>query len=296
LRGYFSRIPMDLSIVIPSFNTKELLDRCLSSVFFSLKETPFFYEVIVVDNASSDGSLAIVNKKFPQVYLVRNTENTGYGKANNQAIKMAKGEYVLLLNSDIVVQDNAIGTLYKFIKDKNKAFAGGKLFNEDGSSQPSCGPFYSLPVVALMLFAKGDYWGATRYSPNQAQRVDWVSGACLIGRKSSFLSVGLFDEKIFMYMEEIELLYRAREKGYGTFFVPEAQFIHTGAASSGERRTPVVNIYRGLVYFYKKHRGRFAIAILRGMLRVKALAVILAGRMIGRPPVVQTYEEALSIL
>lgn len=287
---------MDLSVIIPSYNTKELLERCLVSIFTSLKRSTISYEVVVVDNASGDGSPDLVRKKFPQVHLLRNTKNAGYGKANNQAIKMAKGENILLLNSDIVVQSDAIGALHRLIKDKKKAFAGGKLFNEDGSAQPSCGPFYTLPVVALMIFAKGDYWGVTRVSPDETRRVDWVSGACLIGQKSAFLEIGLFDERIFMYMEEIELLYRARGQGYATFFVPEARFIHTGAASSGTRRTPVVNIYRGLTYFYSKHHGWFSREILKAMLYAKALAAIVVGRMIGRPDLVHTYEEALAIL
>ncbi|MEK7543842.1 MAG: glycosyltransferase family 2 protein [Patescibacteria group bacterium] len=287
---------MDLSIIIPSYNTRALLERCLTSIFVSLKSSHILYEVIVVDNASGDGSPELVRNKFPQVHLVCNKVNVGYGKANNQALHKARGTHVLLLNSDIVVQNDAIGVLYRFVKDKDKVFAGGKLFNEDGSLQPSCGPFFSLPVAALMLFAKGDYWGATRYSPDQTQRVDWVSGACLMGRKSAFTDLGFFDERIFMYMEEIELLYRAKEKGYMAFFVAEAQCIHTGAASSGERRTPVVNIYKGLVYFYKKHHSPLAGEVLRGMLRAKALAAILLGRMIGKPTIIRTYEEALSVL
>lgn len=287
---------MDLSIIIPSFNTKALLERGLASMYTSLKNEGLAYEVIVVDNASTDGSQALMRNKFPQVQLVCNKQNAGYGKANNQAIKSAHGKYILLLNSDIVVQNGAIGSLYGFIKDKQKAFAGGKLLNEDGSEQSSCGPFFTLPVVALMLLAKGDYWGATRYSPGQTRQVDWVSGACLIGEKSAFVDVGLFDEEIFMYMEEIELLYRARARGYTTFFYPPARFIHAGAASSGDRRTPVVNIYRGLGYFYKKHRSHLAGAMLRGLLRLKALAAIVLGRMIRKQDLVKIYEEALSIL
>lgn len=287
---------MDLSIIIPSYNTKALLERCLTSVFVNLNALAINSEVIVVDNASEDGSQDIVRKKFPQVHLVCNKTNVGYGKANNQAITKAKGKYVLLLNSDIVVQNDAIGALYRFVGSKGQAFAGGKLLNEDGSSQPSCGPFFTIPMVALTLFAKGDYWGITRSSPSQTRRVDWVSGACLMGRRSAFVQTGLFDEGIFMYMEEIDLLYRARAKGFLTFFVAGARFTHTGAASSGNRRTPVVNIYRGLVYFYNKHYSQFAVLVLRGMLRIKALAVILVGRMIGKPVIVQTYEEALSVL
>jgi len=287
---------MDLSIIIPSFNTKALLERCLTSVFVNLKALSIDSEVIVVDNASGDGSQDLMRIKFPQVHLVCNISNIGYGKANNQGIKIAKGEYVLLLNSDIIVQNDAIGALYRFIKEKNKAFAGGKLLNEDGSSQPSCGPFFTIPMAALMLFAKGDYWGVTRCSPLKSKRVDWVSGACLMGRTSAFVDVGLFDDRIFMYMEEIDLLYRAKKKGYRTFFVAESRCIHTGAASSRDRRTPVVNIYRGLVYFYNKHYSQFAATLLLGMLRIKALAGIFVGRMMGRPALTQIYEEALSVL
>lgn len=287
---------MDLSIIIPSYNTSALLERCLLSVFASLKGSDVSFEVIVVDNASSDGSPEAVNKKFPQVLLLRNKTNLGYGKANNQAIKIAKGRYVLLLNSDIIVQNDATGALYRFVRNNVKAFAGGKLFNEDGSPQPSCGLFYTLPVVAVMLFIRGDYWGATRFAPERVEKVDWISGACLIGRKSSFLDVGLFDEGIFMYMEEVELLYRANQRGYATFFYPEARFIHAGSASSGQRRTPVVNIYRGLVHFYSKHYGWFPRTVLKAMLYTKALAAIAVGRMIGRSDLVHTYEEALATL
>lgn len=287
---------MDLSVIIPNYNTSALLERCLISVFASLTYSDISFEVIVVDNASSDGSPEAVSKKFPQVHLLRNKTNLGYGKANNQAIKIAKGRYVLLLNSDIIVQNDAIGALYRFIKEKKMAFTGGKLLNEDGSPQASCGPFFSLPVVALVLFAKGDYWGVTRSSPNETQTVDWVSGACLMGRRSSFLDVGLFDENIFMYMDEIELLYRARKKGYTTFFYRRARFIHAGAGSSKDRRSPVLNIYRGLLYFYGKHMKKGNRAILRGMLYAKALAAIFLGRMIGRSDLVHTYEEALATL
>lgn len=284
---------MDISIIIPSFNTKLLLERCLRSVFDSLTETDLRFEVLVVDNASTDGSCTLVRKKFPRVHIILNKQNVGYGKANNQAIKKATGTYVLLLNSDIIVQNNAIEALYSFIQKKEKAFAGGKLLNEDGSVQPSCGPFFSLPAVWLMLFAKGDHWGATRSSPQETQTVDWVSGACLIGRRSSFLDVGLFDERIFMYMDEVDFLFRARKRGYKTYFYPKAHFTHTGAASSG-RDAAVLHVYRGLLYFYRKHRGPFAQALLRAALVAKALAAMGAGRMMGKSDLVRTYEKALA--
>ncbi len=287
---------MDLSIIIPSFNTKALLERCLTSIFVSLRKSKISHEVIVVDNASTDGSCELLRKKYPQVQLVCNTENLGYGKANNQAIRKAKGECVLLLNSDIVVQNDAIKALYRLIKDRKKTFAGGKLFNEDGSAQASCGPFYTIPVVALMLFAKGDYWGATRVSPDTTTSVDWVSGACLMGKKKAFEDVGLFDEEIFMYMEDIDFLYRAKKKGYEVFFCPDARFTHAGAASSGGSRTPVVNIYRGLMYFYRKHHGGASCATIRLMLRIKALAAMIGGRIMGKRELSLIYEEAIRLV
>lgn len=287
---------MDVSIIIPSFNTSVLLARCLTSVFASLQESNISHEVIVVDNASTDGSGTMVKKMFPGARIIQNTVNMGFGKANNQAIKSSAGRYILLLNSDIVVQDDAIGALYRVIKDKKKAFAGGKLFNVDGSAQASCGPFFTLPVVALMLFARGDYWGATRFSPDITKSVDWVSGACLMGEKKAFEEVGLFDEGIFMYMEDIDFLYRAKKKGYGVFFCSDARFTHAGAGSSGQRRTPVVNIYRGLMYFYRKHRGPAACATIRFMLIVKALAAIAGGRIMGKRDLSLIYEEAIGVV
>lgn len=261
-----------------------------------MKKSTIGYEVIVVDNHSTDGSLAMVARKYPNVLLMKNKENVGYGRANNQAIRVSHGQYILLLNSDIAVKDHAIETLYRNIQANPKCFIGGKLMNEDGSAQPSCGPFYSLPIVFLMLFMKGDYWGATRSSPKTKKIVDWVSGACIMGKKEWFENVGLFDEKIFLYMEEIDFFYRAHRKGYTTLFLPNATFIHSGAASSNGHQTPVVNIYRGLVYFYKKHYHPLSGMCLRFLLRLKAIAVISLATIIHKKQLVQIYEESLRVV
>ncbi len=287
---------MDLTIIIPSFNTKDLLDQCLSSIDTSLKGSALTYEVIVVDNASTDGSIQLLNTKYKRVIKILNDKNIGYGKANNLGIQKAKGNHILLLNSDIEVLDNAIGKLYEFGADKPKAFIGGKLLNTDKTPQSSCGPFYTLPVVAIMLFLKGDTLGITRSSPDRITYTDWVSGACLFAAKSAFLDVGLFDESIFMYMEEIDLLYRARKKGYGTFFYPDARFIHVGAASSGSKKQPVLNIYRGLLYFYTKHRTIIEKQVLQCLLWVKAVISVIIGRVTGNTYLVSTYEEATRLV
>ncbi len=279
----------ELTIIIPSYNTIHLLDACLAS----LGKTS--HEVIVVDNHSIDGSPDMVRTKYPYVALIQNNENVGYGKANNQAIKRAKGSYILLLNSDCRAKEGSIDRLLLFAKEKKQAFVGAKLYNEDGTPQPSAGPFYTLPVVFCMLFCKGDQLHITRYSPNRARRVDWVSGACLLGQKASFLDVGLFDESIFMYMEEIEFLYRAKKKGYKVWFCPDAHVIHLGAASSGGKKEPVVQIYRGLDYFYAKHLPSYQRTILRILLRLKALSVMIICGIIRKSDMFNLYAKALAV-
>jgi len=286
---------MDLSIIIPSFNTKHLTTRCLRSIIETLKHSKITYEIIVIDNASRDGSVEVLNKDFREVLKILNKENVGYGSANNQGLKIAKGTYCLMLNSDIDALNGSLENLLAFAKEHPKSFVGGKLYNEDGSLQPSCGPGFTPWYVFLMLFCQADKLHITRYSPDHVMRVMWVSGACLLGTKKSFYDVGLFDEGIFMYMDEIELLERARKKGYTVWFTPEARFIHTGAASSGNKRSPVKNIFRGLMYFYRKHYPHY-VNLLRAMLTVKGRIAILIGKYFDKQDLVDIYEEGLGLV
>ena len=287
---------MDVSIIIPSFNTKNLLDRCLQSIEKSLKRSNLKFEIIVVDNASKDGTRELLNNKYPRVKTIFNNTNIGYGKANNLAILKSLGKYVLLLNSDIIVLDTAIEKMVTFMHDHHHSFIGGKLLNENMTNQASCGPEYTLPVTFLMLFCKGDALGITRTSPEDVSSPYWVSGACLMGKKQSFVDVGLFDESIFMYMDEIDFLYRAHKKNYSVFFVPDARFIHTGAASSSSARTPVKNIYSGLMYYYKKYKPQWEVTVLSFLLRIKAGIAIIIGKIFGKPDIVQIYEESLTLV
>ncbi len=288
---------MDVSIIIVSFNTKKLLDDCVTSIVRSLKQSELTWEIVVVDNGSTDGTREMLKKKFASVKTILNGENVGFGKANNQGIKAANGEYILLLNSDTVVLNNAIGKLVSFGRQHPNAFIGPKLLNADRSPQSSCGPFFSLPVVFAALFLKGDYIGLTRWSPVKARRVDWVSGAAMLAPKKLFMQGLLFDEEIFMYMEEIDLLMRAREKGYHAYFYPRAHIVHFGAASStNKRKGPVLNIYRGFLYLYKKHGGAFGLFALRLMLWTKAIAAWTVGVILGRRLLKETYEEAFRLV
>ena len=147
--------------------------------------------------------------------------------------------------------------------------------------------------IFAILFLKGDIFGVTRWSPNSTKKVDWVSGACLIAPKKVFLDGLLFDEDIFMYMDEIDLLYRARKKGYAAYFYPESTVVHLGSGSSiDKRKGPILNIFRGFQLFYRKHFPGWRLLVLRGMLQCKAFLGIFIGYMTGNRELQTTYEEA----
>lgn len=284
---------VDLSIIIISYNTKNLTEACLTSTIRSLKESTLTSEIIVVDNVSTDGTREMLKKKFPKVTTILNKENVGFGRGNNQGIMRARGEYILLLNSDTVVLNNALSKLVSFGRQHPNAFIGPKLLNPDRTPQRSCGPFFSLPVVFAVLFLKGDHIGLTRWSPHKARKVDWVSGACMLAPKKLFMQDLLFDEHIFMYMEEIDLLMRAKAKGYPTYFYPRSLIVHLGAASStSKRKGPVLNIYRGFLYLYGKHGTPFSRSMIRLMLKMKALFAWVVGLLLGKEFLKETYEEA----
>lgn len=291
------KLPIDLSIIVISYNTQKLLASCLASIFTSLKYSYLKYEVIVVDNHSTDGSTGMVQTKYPQVDLLVNQNNLGYGKANNQGIRRARGKVVLLLNSDIFVLDNAIDKLYNFyIKQPQKSIVAGKLLNPDKSPQPSCGPEYNLVTIFTALFLKGDYINLTRYSPSMVKQVDWVMGACMMTSKDTFSDIGWFDESIFMYMEEIDWQYRAKKRGYQVMFYPQARFIHIGAGSSQDRTTPILNVFRGFIYYYYKHHSRAQQLLLRAMLILKSIMAICLFSLLGKKPDRIMYQKALRLV
>lgn len=291
---------IDLSIIIVSYNTSAITGRCLESVVDSLKDALFRWEIVAVDNASTDGSVKMLKaykKNNPEtIQLIENSRNWGFGRANNQAVANSRGRYILLLNSDTEILDNAIGTMYEYYvaNEAHVQFMGAKLLNKDMSPQPSAAPFFTLPVVFGFLFLKGDKFGLTRSSPNTIKNVGWVSGACIFTQKKYYEELGGFDEGIFMYMEEVDLLYRARQKGYKTVFYPGARIVHLGSASSN-KKYPILQVYRGFIYFYKKHYGPVAFLLLLGMLKLKAVASLTVGTILRKPYLIETYAEAYKV-
>lgn len=281
-----------VSIIVLSYNTKELLRQCLTSIFAHVRGVEF--EVIVVDNASRDGSGEMVRQQFKQVCLIVNSKNLGFSRGNNIGVDHAKGKYLLFLNSDTEVTDSTIAAMIDLLeRDKRIGIAGGFLDSLDKARQQRCfGKFYNLPLVVLMVFG-GDRFVRLKHT-DIAEEVDWVSGGFMLIRHDLFKKLGGFDEHFFMYVEDMDLCWRAKKMGYKTYFYPPARVLHKGQGSSS-REFAVVHIYRGLLYFYQKHRSYGAYLTLKVLLIAKALVALLVGILTNNFYLKNTYKRALSL-
>ena len=207
-------------------------------------------------------------------------------------VKQAEGEYLLFLNNDTVVKDAGILKMAKYLgENQNVSILGGQLRNVDGSLQASAGSFYTL-FKAIMLLVGMQKFGLLDKSPSQIKRVDWVKGGLLMIRKNVFEKLKGFDEKIFMYTEDMELCYRAKLKGFETYFYPFTYVLHAEHGSTN-RTFAIVNIYKNLLYFYKKHRSFLEYLILKTFLIIKAYLLIIIGIVTNNKYLKETYKEAL---
>lgn len=267
---------MDLSVIIVSWNTREVLRACLESV--ARQQSNATVEVWVVDNASSDGSAQMVWEAFPDVHLIENRENVGFARANNAAIAASTGRYVLLLNSDTVVHPGAFDVLVRFLDEHPEAGAAGPhTLNPDGSLQISC---YPSPTLARELWfllhldrlrPYGSYDMAT-WSTSQPRAVDAVLGACLIVRRTILEQIGALDPAYFMYSEEIDLCYRIRRAGWRIYWTPQAKIVHYGGQSTRQEAASMfMQLYRSKVLFYRKNQGPLAAAAYKLVLLAVAI-------------------------
>lgn len=290
---------MRLSIVILSFNTPLMVADCIKSLssHFSKELKEKQIEIVVVDNASTKENLdklEIKLKGLLGIKLIKNKENSGFGRGCNLGAENSQGEYVLFLNSDTLVSDRGLLKMTDFLeKNPQVAILGGKLFNPDGTPQQSAGKFYNLINFFIMLVG-GQRKGLLLSSPEKITTVDWVSGACFMTKKEIFESLGGFDKELFMYVEDMELCYRAKKSGLKTFFFPDTKIIHREHGSSS-RTFAVLNIYKGLMYFYKKHKNFIEYRIVYVALWLKALVIYLLGRITNNYYYISTYEEALKL-
>jgi GT2 family glycosyltransferase len=286
---------MDLSIIILNYNTMDLTLSCIDSIvkLYSQELDNSKFEIVLVDNKSVDESVSAFRKlKINNLKLIENEENTGFSRGCNLGAKNATGKLLLFLNSDTEIKDQGLTKMIQFFDDKKTlGILGAKLKNEDGTNQLSCGKFYNLFNLFLMLYGFNKY---LRESPSTIKKVDWVSGASLMIRKSTFQKLSGFDKDIFMYLEDMELCFRAKKAGFDTYFFPEIMLFHKEGRSSG-RTFAVLNIYKGAVIFFKKHKNKFEYILARLMLRTKALLLVVLGKIFNNKYLQRTYLEALKI-
>jgi GT2 family glycosyltransferase len=291
---------MTLSIITICYNTPELVLECINSIREQFKHEieSSLLEVIVVDNASREEVVNELEKKLKEVdgvVLVKSDKNLGFGGGNNLGVKKAKGDYLLFLNSDTQVQDRGFLEMIDFAKGKKDVgILGGRLLNFDGGVQKSVGKFFDLFNLAIYLFG-GAKLGLIYSAPEKVGKVDWLSGACMLIKKDLFMDIGQFDENMFMYVEDMEICYRVRKKGLMTYYYPGALVKHKEQGSSN-RSFAVVNIYKGIVYFYEKHKTSRELGMAKTLLKIKALAVYLLGRISNNSYYTKTYGEALEVL
>ena len=254
---------MDLSIIIVNYNVKHFLDQCLLSVRNAISKLDA--EIFVVDNNSVDGSCAMVREKFPEVNLVENNSNLGFSKANNQAIKEAKGEFILLLNPDTVIEEDTLDKCIGYVRDHPET--GGltvKMIDGNGKFLPESKRSLPTPRVAFYkIFGLSRLFPRSRVfskyhlgylDQDEINEIEILPGAFMLIRKEAVDKVGLLDETFFMYGEDIDYSYRLIKAGYKNVYFPRATIIHyKGESTKKGSLSYVLTFYNAMIIFARKH-------------------------------------------
>jgi len=261
---------MKLSIIIVSWNVREGLLRCIRSIEENKPSCTF--EVIIVDNASTDGTVDIIQKHFSEISLIINNDNRGFAAANNQALKKSQSKYILFLGPDTIIHPKSLDILVEFMDSNEDAGAcGPKLLNGEGTIQRSVrrfpsfrGVLYRHTAFRFLGIFKDEYkkWVMKDFKHNRQMDVDQVMGSALMMRMSVIEQVGRMDESFFMYYEEVDLCYRIKQAGWRVVFMPEAVITHLGGRSTGQ--IPVrkrIMAMASLLKFFRKHRGKFVTGV-----------------------------------
>jgi GT2 family glycosyltransferase len=271
----------DLSIVIVSWNTKDLVRDCLNSVKKCTHSIT--YEVFLVDNNSSDGTVEMVKSEFKDVKLIANKTNNGFAKANNQAVKISDSKYIILLNPDTIVQENALDNMVHYLDEhEDVGIVGCKLLNPDGSLQESCRRFPDLSTYSTILLKLHTLFPnkkcLTEYfmremNYNTINEVDQVMGAALMYRTNVLGEKSYLDEDYWIWFEEVDFCYNVKKKGYKVVYIPDAQIIHYKAQSFNQllkvKQQKVFN--KSLLLYFQKNGKKSDTAVLKLLFPVSIL-------------------------
>lgn len=276
---------MTFSFIIVNWNVRELLEKCLLSI--EKFSSHFSYEVIVADNASMDGSVAMMREKFPQINLIANTKNAGFAAGVNQGIKQARGEYIVLLNPDVEIKESTLENLLEEFKNStDSGIIGGKIKNEDRSIQPSVRAFPDILSQAMIILKLRHLFKSRAISRYMAedfdyakrQEVDQVMGAFFAIRRKVIEQIGPMDERFFLWFEEVDFCKRTRDAGWKIIYTPKPEVLHLGGKSFGQI-SPIVRqriFNKSLRYYMRKHKGLLTwliFAILQPLSLLLALAM-----------------------
>jgi len=262
MKGGINKI--DVSIIIVSWNTRQITCNCIDSIYDQTNNLDF--EIIIIDNASVDDSVVTIKRDYPEVILIENKENRGFATANNQGIEISQGRYILLLNSDTIILDNAIAKTVEFAdKHPKAAVVGCKALNPDMILQPTCFMFPSLLNMVLSttymykLFPRNRFFGRERMSwwdRNDVRELDVVTGCFMLVREKAIEEIGLMDEHFFMYGEETDWCYRFKKADWKMLFTPDAEIIHLGGRSTAQiSEKMLIELRLSILKFIKKHHG-----------------------------------------
>ncbi|MBI4655554.1 MAG: glycosyltransferase family 2 protein [Elusimicrobia bacterium] len=268
----------EVSIIIVNWNTRDYLKQCLQAIRDNVKDT--IYEVIVVDNNSQDGSVDMVRNDFPEVKLIKNTTNLGFAKANNQAIILSKGEYVLILNPDTIVFSKVIEDMVKFMDKHPKAGAcGPKLLDGNGKVVfpgvffPTLKEGFGRDTILRKIFpALFSDDREKRFDCDKIQKVERLYGCCMLVRRKTIEQVGLMDERMFLSFEEPEWCLRM-QKNWEIYYFPQVQIIHYGAQSKLQinQLEAYLHARRSEYVFYRKRYGIIPVLFLRFLVAVSSV-------------------------
>ncbi len=284
-----------VSIIILTYNSEKYIERLIKSIHqYNTNED---FETIIVDNNSADNTIDVISKiqdPKSKIQLIKNKENVGFAKGINIGARVASGEYLLFINPDTEFNHGDTREMLQiFSENRSVGIVGGKLIDREGKDEKSAGRFFGVYEVFLIALGLDETFNV-RFAPNIVQKVDFVSGGFMMVRLDIFEELGGFDENLFMYIEDIELCYRAKMKGYFTYFTPNVILVHEAHGSSN-RGFAVKNIYRGILYFHKKHGTQFSYSVVKTALFIKAALLVILGKIINNKYLISTYSEALKI-
>ena len=293
---------MPISFLILTYNSSSYIfpffDSLLKNIAGRLQEDTC--ELIIVDNASSDGSIHKINEYFKnrkevKITFVKNRTNLGYAKGINLAAQLATGDILVVVNPDSVLLEADFGLLAnEFLEKDSMAVAGLRMVDTLGINEKTAGKFYN--PFTFFLFACGlENLFGLRFSPERIKKVDYVSGGFVAFNSEAFEKLGGYDEDYFMYVEDMDLCYRAKKAGFDTLYVPIATIRHAGQGSSS-REFAIVNIYKGLQLFFIKHGSFLFLQYVKNLLSLKAALIIFIGSIFGKKDLVTTYKKALKTI